>query len=168
MRVLGRPQSFAAKSSTRAIVIAGMTAGTIDIGSAMFILQRPAATICRYICYGLVGERALSGGVSMVMLGLLVQEAMSILIAAIYLFAVRQLTFLQRRPLLAGLGAGAIVFFVMNYVVMPFSQVGHLAHFSPEKFAMNMIAMLLFGLIIAFICRGAAAPSAIEEIAENS
>jgi hypothetical protein len=158
MRVQGRPQLFAAKSSARAVVVAGIAAGTIDIGSAMFILQQPATKICRYICYGLIGERALSGGVSMVLLGLVLQEAMSMLIAAIYLFAMRQTTVLGSRPLLSGLVAGVVIFLVMNYFVMPLSKVGHVAHFSPEMFAKNMLAMLLFGLIIAGICRDFAAP----------
>jgi hypothetical protein len=48
-----------------------------------------------------------------------------------------------------------VVFVVMNYVVMPLSAWHRLNHFSPEKFALNLAAMLMFGLIVAFVTRKA-------------
>jgi hypothetical protein len=46
-----------------------------------------------------------------------------------------------------------VIFFVMNFVVVPLSMAmakPHLPHFSAAKFGENMLAMLLFGLIVAF------------------
>jgi FtsH-binding integral membrane protein len=39
----------------------------------------------------------------------------------------------------------------MNYVVLALSAIGHIAHFKPLSFVENLLAMLLFGLIIASI-----------------
>jgi len=46
-----------------------------------------------------------------------------------------------------------VIFFVMNYVVVPLSMVGHRPRLTPRHFAEDMLAMLLFGLIIAFFAR---------------
>jgi hypothetical protein len=46
-----------------------------------------------------------------------------------------------------------IIFFVMNYVVVPLSAWKSAPHFTAVKFAANMAAMLLFGLIVAFFAR---------------
>jgi hypothetical protein len=42
---------------------------------------------------------------------------------------------------------------VMNYVVVPLSAVGHTPHFSVRTFVENMLAMLLFGVIISAFAR---------------
>jgi len=66
-------------------------------------------------------------------------------------------------PLFEGTGSGAasafgvVVFFVMNFVVVPMSAAGFSAKFSTAKFIENMLAMILFGLIIAFFGRASAA-----------
>jgi hypothetical protein len=43
-----------------------------------------------------------------------------------------------------------VIFFVMNYAVLPLSAWKSAPHFTALKFAENMAAMLLFGLIVAF------------------
>ena len=48
---------------------------------------------------------------------------------------------------------GVGVFAVMNYVVMPLSAVGHSPHFTLLSFSENMLAMLLFGVLVAFFSR---------------
>lgn len=53
------------------------------------------------------------------------------------------------RWILAGLAYGVIVFVVMNYAVMPVSAWHRINHFVPAKFVENLLAMLVFGLIIA-------------------
>jgi hypothetical protein len=58
-----------------------------------------------------------------------------------------------RRWIISGLAYGVIVFFVMNYIVVPLSAWKLAPHFTPVKFAANMAAMLLFGLIVAFFSR---------------
>ncbi|MFZ0869604.1 MAG: hypothetical protein WAM90_02635, partial [Rhodanobacter sp.] len=48
---------------------------------------------------------------------------------------------------------GVVVFFVMNYVVRPLSAAWPKTHFTPAGFVENMLAMLLFGLIVAYCAR---------------
>lgn len=137
-----------------AILLGGFVAGTIDIGSAALINQVSPVLILHYIAAGLVGPKAaLTGGASVAALGLVLQWAMSLVIAAIFVFAARQMPALTRAWLPWGLAYGVGIFFVMNYVVLPLSAAmtkPHLPHFTIAHFIENLLAMLLFGVIVAF------------------
>jgi uncharacterized membrane protein YagU involved in acid resistance len=143
--------------STRSLVsralIAGIVAGTVDIGAACLINGAPPFVILHVIASGLIGKSAFDGGLTTVVLGLLLQWAMSMIIAAIFIVAMRRWPALGRRWIASGLAYGAPVYFVMNYVVLPLSAIGHAPRFRLAHFAEDMAAMLLFGLIVAFFAR---------------
>ena len=61
--------------------------------------------------------------------------------------------------MLAGLGYGVVIYVVMNYVVMPLSAVGRTPAFSVEGLIKNGLAMLLFGLIVAWFARANLPPA---------
>ena len=136
-----------------AIFLGGILAATIDIGAASLISGRSPAFIMQAIAGGLLGKATFSGGAATVILGAALQEVMGVLIAAIYVVLSKTVAGLLRRWVTSGLVYGVIVFFVMNYVVVPLSAWKLPPHFTPLKFAENMAAMLLFGLIIAFFSR---------------
>jgi hypothetical protein len=137
----------------RAILLGGLIAGTIDIGAAALINFVSPLLILHFIAGGLLGKAALAGGAAVGLLGLGLQWAMSLFIAAVYVVACGRLPVLRRRWIASGLAYGVVVFFVMNYVVVPLSAWGRWPHFSAEKFAENLLAMLLFGLIVAFFAQ---------------
>jgi uncharacterized membrane protein YagU involved in acid resistance len=136
-----------------AIFLGGIIAATIDIGAASLISGRSPAFIMQAIAGGLLGKATFNGGVATVILGAALQEVMGVLIAAIYVVLSKTIAGLPRRWVTSGLVYGVIVFFVMNYVVVPLSAWKLPPHFTTVKFAANMAAMLLFGLIIAFFSR---------------
>lgn len=137
-----------------AILLGGFVAGTIDIGSAALINQVSPVLILHYIAAGVLGPgAALAGGASVAILGLVLQWAMSLIIAAIFVLAAQRMRALARAWLSWGMAYGVGIFFVMNYVVLPLSAAmtkPHLPHFTPAHFIENLLAMLLFGAIIAF------------------
>lgn len=133
-----------------AILVGGVIAATIDVGAASIISSRSPAFILQAIAAGLLGKASFGGGVPTMMLGAWLQEVMGILIAAIYVLPARAMPALSRRWAVSGLGYGVIIFFVMNYAVVPLSALKATPHFTALKFAENMAAMLLFGLIVAF------------------
>ena len=135
----------------RCVLYAGVVAGTVDIAAAAAINMVGFGIILRAVASGLLGRAAFQGDAWVAALGMVLQWAMSIIIAALYVLAGRKLPILFRRWILCGTLYGVVVFFVMNYVVMPLSAVGHVAHFKPASFVANLLAMLLFGLIIASI-----------------
>lgn len=134
----------------RRIVIGGLAAGTIDICAPCLIYSVGPAAVLQSISIGLIGESAKHGGAAVVLLGLGLQWLMSLLIASIYCVAALRLPFLLKKPMTWGLFYGAGIFVVMNYVVVPLSAIGHAPRFTPLHFVLNLLAMLVFGWIVAF------------------
>ncbi|MGB6309632.1 MAG: hypothetical protein WBF89_17735 [Steroidobacteraceae bacterium] len=135
------------------ILLGGIIAGTIDIGAASLINAAKPARILQAIASGLLGKSAFDGNSATVVLGLVLQWGMSIVIASIFVVAVRWRPVLGRHWVRAGLAYGVAVFVVMNYVVLPLSAIGHAPRFRVVHFTEDMVAMLLFGLIVAYFAR---------------
>jgi hypothetical protein len=148
----------AATSGLRAILTGGLVAGTIDIGAAALINRVSPVLIVHYIATGVMGKAALSAGTPAAYLGLLLQWAMSVVIAAVYWFVTARMPRLRQRWWLGGIIAGVVIFLVMNFIVMPFSAAPVTLHqviarFRPAKAGENLLAMLVFGLIVASSAR---------------
>jgi uncharacterized membrane protein YagU involved in acid resistance len=140
-------------SNPAAILYGGFIAGTLDVGAAALINMLSPVVILKAIASGVLGKPAFTGGASAAVLGLLLQWAMSLLIAAIFVFAARRLPRLALHWAAWGVAYGVVIFFVMNYVVRPLSAAWPKTSFTPVQFIENMLAMLLFGLIVAYFAR---------------
>ena len=133
-----------------AMLLGGVVAGTVDIGAASLISGRSPVVISQFIAGGLLGKASLEGGMRTAALGVGLQWAMSIIIAAIYVLASTRLDMLRRSWLLFGILYGIPVYFVMEYVVVPLSAWHRVPKFVPLLFAENMLAMMVFGAIVAW------------------
>ncbi len=145
-------------SGLRAIFAGGLLAGTLDIGAAALINSVSPVLIAHYIASGVLGKASFSMGAAAAYLGLVLQWAMSVVIAAIYWFVTSRLTRLRKTWWLGGLLAGVVIYLVMNFIVMPFSAAPVtlrevIAHFRLAKGAEDLAAMFVFGLIIACCAR---------------
>jgi hypothetical protein len=151
----------------RAILLGGLIAAALDIGAAALISGRSPARITQAIAGGLLGKASFEGGVATVFLGAALQEIMGVLIAAIYVVVLlKAVPGLLRRWVPSGLIYGVIVFYVMDYVVLPLSALKSVPRFTTLKFAESMAAMLVFGLIVAFFARRlVSAPAAQDPVA---
>ena len=119
--------------------------------------------IMRAIASGLIGKAAHGGGPPVELLGLLLQWAMGVLIAAIYMLATAAVPGMRRRWIPTGILAGVIIYFVMVYLVLPLSAAPFRQAFDLQvfiknfafdaDFVKNLLAMMLFGLIIGFCAR---------------
>lgn len=139
-------------SPRRAVLYGGFVAGSLDVLVAALINRVDPLVILRAIASGLLGRAAFAGGLPVSLLGLLLQWAMSLLIAAIFVLAARRLAWMCRRWIPAGLAYGVVVFVVMEFVVVPLSAAKN-PHFTALSLLENVLAMLLYGLIIAFFAR---------------
>jgi len=144
------------RAALAAVVLGGVTAATIDIGAACLISGHGVERILQTIAGGVLARRSLSGGLPTALLGLVLQELMGVIIAGVYVAAATVLPLLRRRWIVLGLLYGVVIFFVMNYVVVPLSAWKHWPTFTTAKFLANMAAMLLFGLIVALFARSSA------------
>ncbi|HWA91886.1 MAG TPA: hypothetical protein VG889_17740 [Rhizomicrobium sp.] len=144
-------------SPLAAILLAGVIAGTVDIGAASLIGGRDPVFISQYIAGGLLGKAALEGGMQTAALGVALQWAMSIVIAAIYVIASRTLPVLRSQWPAMGILYGIPVQLVMTCVVVPLSAWHRPPHFVPVPFLENLAAMMVFGIIVAFFASRARA-----------
>jgi uncharacterized membrane protein YagU involved in acid resistance len=135
------------------VLCGGLIAAAIDIGAACLISGRGVGVILDSIAGGLLGRAAMEGGTQTAILGIVLQETMGVLIAAVYFLAAKLLPKLAQRWVVSGLIFGIAVFLVMNYVVLPLSAWRHSPHFVPGSFVENLVAMLVFGFIIAMFGR---------------
>jgi hypothetical protein len=142
------------RNARLAILYGGFVAGTIDIFAPALIYWINPLGVLRFIAGGLIGRPAAkAAGLPAAALGLVLQWAMSIIIAAIFVHAATRMPALLRRWIAAGIAYGSVVFFVMNYVVRPLSMHRDFPQMGLYDFTTNMAAMWLFGLIIAWFAQ---------------
>ena len=143
----------------KTILIAGLTAGALDITYAFIIWGLRGVTPIRIgqsIASGLLGrEAAVGGGTAMGMLGLLLHFILATIIAAIYYGAARNMRLLVERAVPCGIAYGLVTYGVMNYVVMPLSAIGAVGDSGPAYIRVTgiLVHMFLVGLPIALITR---------------
>jgi uncharacterized membrane protein YagU involved in acid resistance len=140
-------------STSAAILLGGLIAGTLDIGAAALINGRSPLVILLVIASGLLGKASFQGGLPAVALGLVLQWLMSLVIATIYVLVSNRIPVLRRHWIAGGVAYGVGIFVVMNYVVVPLSEIGRIPQFTSWTFGGNLMAMLGFGLLIAFFAR---------------
>jgi len=146
-----------------AILLGGLIAGSVDIGAASLINMASPLSVLRAIASGLIGKAAHGGGLPVELLGLLLQWAMGMLIAALYLLATAKLPVSRRNWIPTGVLAGVVIYFVMVYVVLPLSAAPFRQAFDLDAFiknfafdadfGKNLCAMMLFGLIVAYCAK---------------
>jgi uncharacterized membrane protein YagU involved in acid resistance len=149
--------------SARAILMAGLLAGALDITAAFLVYGLRGASpvrILQSIASGLLGVAAFQGGVGTAALGALLHFFIAIVAAAVYYGASRKLGILARRPAISGLLYGVMVYVFMNHVVLPLSAVAKRPFVPSMAAVMVVIHMLCVGLPIALVIRRFSAPSA--------
>ncbi len=134
--------------------LGGLVAGTPDVGAAALINRVSPVLILRVIAGGLLGRATIaSGGTAVALPGLLLQWAMSVLIAGIFALAALRMPVLRRHFVLAGCGYGMVVFVVMEFVVVPLSALHHWPPLGVPWRVRNLPAMFVFGILVAAFAR---------------
>ncbi|HEY6546924.1 MAG TPA: hypothetical protein VI589_03425 [Vicinamibacteria bacterium] len=141
-------------SAGRAIGVAGLLAGVLDINAAfLFYLPRGVSpvVILKSVASGLLGPAAFKGGPEVAALGLLLHFVIAFGAAAVYYAASRWLPVLAQKPWICGPLFGIAVYFFMSLVVLPLSSVTP-RPFNPDPI-MILIHMLCVGTPIAWAVR---------------
>lgn len=143
----------------KAILVGGLVGGTFDIAYATIFSNLrsgvPPTRILQSVAAGLLGTKAFEGGTATAALGLALHFAMVLIIAAIYVSAVRSMDVLVRRPLLYGTVYGLVVYAVMNAVVLPLSNLPPRSSAPPLILVTTGLLVHVFGVgvPIAFAAR---------------
>lgn len=140
----------------RAIALTGLVIGVvggIDFPTFFYLTlhEAPLATY-QYIASGLLGPSAFAGGYTTALLGILIHFVISFVVAAVFILAVSQMSFLRRAPwvFVAGLVYGAAVNMFMSMAVLPYSAAPKMSA-SMMLIVHGLVADALFvGLPVAF------------------
>jgi hypothetical protein len=145
-----------------AILRGGFAAGVMDITAALVVYGsfglRPLRLL-QGIAAGLLGPRALDGGLAAALLGLLCHFLVAFSAAAVYLALSRKFPLLVRHFVVSGVLYGVAVYFFMNRIVVPLSN----ARKYPFSFKMMVI-----GVVIHIFCVGLPISTAVRWSATNS
>lgn len=142
-----RPKAY------RAILWAGLIAGTLDITAASIngILRGGnPMRVLRSVASGLLGADALEGGVGTAALGLVLHFLIAFGASTVFFVASRKMRFLVRYAVVCGLLYGVAVYAFMNSVVVPLSAAPFEIPYRPIGL---IIHMLCVGLPIALVVR---------------
>jgi hypothetical protein len=126
----------------------GFACGVLDITAALVVYGMFGAkpiSLLQGIAAGILGPRALSGGLATAGLGLLCHFVIAFLAATAYYFLASALPFLLQHAIWAGPLYGIAVYFFMNRVVVPLS--------AARKFPFS-VKMMLIGVTIHIFCVG--------------
>jgi hypothetical protein len=125
------------------------------ITSAIIITLLRGGTIMRlmqFIASGLLGKQAFQGGLPVAALGLGLHFFIAFSLVTVFYFASHRLTFLKQHPIPAGIVYGAIVFAVMNLIVLPLSAATPRHSLSGDLIQIA-IHMFVIGLPTALLLR---------------
>jgi len=139
---------MAAANPAKAISIAGLTCGAMDISAALVVyglMGSKPLRLLQGIAGGILGPRAYSGGTSTALLGLALHFVIAFGAATVFFLASRVVPLLLNHAVVSGVLYGIAVYFFMNRVVVQLS--------AATKFPFS-IKMMLIGVIIHIFCVG--------------
>ena len=110
------------------VLTGGVIAGALDITYAcvFWAIKRdvPAQRIFQSVASGLLGKASFEGGWPTAILGLGLHFLIASTMAVVYYLVSRRWAALWQRPLLFGPAYGLLLYFIMNYIVVPLSAAG--------------------------------------------
>ena len=115
-----------ARSTARFVIAGGLVAGTFDITYACVFWGVKAGVspgrIFQSVAAGLLGRASFSGGARTAALGLFLHYFIATTMSAVYYLVSRWWPALHRTPWFFGPAYGALLYSIMNYVVLPLSR----------------------------------------------
>jgi uncharacterized membrane protein YagU involved in acid resistance len=140
------------------VVRIGLIAGTLDITENLVFNAFRHITpvqIFQYIASGLTGAWAFHAGMESVALGVAIHYSIALFWTAVYYAASRSMVILIRRPVVCGLVYGAVVYLIMNFVVVPLTRVPHARAAMTLASRVSGVLALLFciGVTVAVLVR---------------
>lgn len=137
-------------SAAKTIFLAGFVAGCCDITAALIVYCTLVALtpmrLLQGIAAGILGRQAAyAGGAKTAALGLVCHFVIALGAATVYFALTRMFPFLNRNLILSAAIWGTVVYFFMQYVVLPLSRIG-MPRFN--------LKFTIVGLVIHFFCIG--------------
>ena len=135
------------------LFLGGFIAAVGDISYAIIfaITQGSSAEhLLQFVATGLLGEGAFQGGWATAGFGLALHFAITFFITFLFYMTSLRISFINRRPIIAGMALGIIVFIVMKFIVLPLSAFPYPINLKPLSTITNLLShIFFFGIPIA-------------------
>ena len=135
------------KKNSVAILIAGLVAGTLDIGTALvqYYLKtgKDLSDVLRFVASGFFGKPAFTGGTTMAVAGLFFHYVVAFIWTIIFFLLYPRIALLRKNIILPAILYGAFVWLIMNEVVLP------LCAAPAQPFVLKQAAIAMLILICA-------------------
>ena len=155
-------QRSSSPSLLKAILLGGCIAALLDILDPIIFyhLRNGIAPlrIPQSIASGLLGRPAFSGGMRTALLGLALHFFIAFVWTTGFVLAGRAMPFLSQHPVRSGLLYGALIYIVMNYLVLPHGHVSPSRPTTPVLINGIFAILVLVGLPISLCNRRFAPP----------
>jgi hypothetical protein len=136
------------KPPVKALLLAGLIVGSIDILiafiDAWFTYHSTPGRVLKYIASGALGKTVFSGGVSIVLLGVLFHFIIAFSFTFLFYFIYPRLMQLLKNKIVIGILYGIFVWAVMIFAVLPLS----LIHQEPFNFLKSLKPILILTVAI--------------------
>lgn len=142
---------------SKAILISGFTAGTLDIFAAILVYSFIRNSISpgkllQYIAGGVYGKGTFNGGWATVLSGLVLHFVIAFIFAIIYSFLYPLVKRLDINKIISGIIYGCIVWVLMNYLVVPHSALHTYPKFDLTNSSISLVIVIIcIGIPIAWI-----------------
>ena len=141
------------------VLLGGLILGTTDLLFAISFWKIgygvPATRVMQSVARGVLGTASFEGGVPTALLGAALHYTIAIGMAATYYLVSRKFRMLTSWPIACGVAYGALLFLIMNFVVLPLSRVGMPRFDNVLWVALSVVMHTLFGVICALTARRA-------------
>ncbi len=136
------------------IFFTGLLVGTLDITAAsiQFFIKtgKGPGTILKFVASGLFGKEAFTGGIPMIIAGLIIHFMIAMTFTLLFALLIKNIALLCENRLVTGLFYGAFVWAVMNLVVWPIIKVPpRIPNLSRDLQAIGILIVCI-GLPLAF------------------
>ena len=137
------------------VLKAGLIVGTLDILAAFLYYFIKSGNnplrILKFIAGGVFGEKAFTGNNTMYWIGLLLHYLIAFCFTLLFLFVFSKLQFLKNNLLLRGIIYGILVWAIMNFLVVPLSQLPARS-FEPLNSFINLVILIVcIGIPLSYI-----------------
>ncbi len=158
METVSASETAAAKSANyRAILFAGLLAGTLDLTSAFIVTAFKSGNYTKMlqgIASGLLGKDSFTGGAATATFGVIAHFTIAFIWTIIFYAASRKIKFLTAQPIISGVLYGILVYVLMYFVIVPLSAAPFQMPRTPDSIALNVfIHIVCVGLPIALVVR---------------
>ena len=143
------------KKSFKVILLTSILAGTLDAIAAIIHYTinggKVASRIFQYIASGAVGGEAFTGGIGMVILGIILHYSIAFGFTLFFFLIYPRVKFFSKNKILTAAIYGIFVWLVMNFIVIPMSSINPAPFNLRQSIIGALILIVAIGLPLSFI-----------------